>query len=97
MFYASSSSSSKKLTLTLKRQKVRDLPGGPVAKTSRFQCRGLGFNPWSGTRSHMPQLKIPHAAMKTEDPEYCNYDLALPNKDLNKKRTENLRTLSLGN
>ena len=75
----------------------QDFPGGPMANSLCSQCRGLRFNPWSGTRSHMPQLKIPHAAMKTEDPEYCNYDLALPNKDLNKKRTENLRTLSLGN
>ena len=37
-----------KKKLTLKRHKVRDLPGGPVAKTSRSQCRGPGFNPWSG-------------------------------------------------
>ena len=26
----------------------RDCPGGPVAKTSRSQCRRLGFDPWSG-------------------------------------------------
>ena len=25
-----------------------DFPGGPVAKTLHFQCRGSGFNPWSG-------------------------------------------------
>ena len=25
-----------------------DLPAGPVAKTLHFQCRGLGFNLWSG-------------------------------------------------
>ena len=23
-------------------------PGGPVAKTQHSQCRGPGFNPWSG-------------------------------------------------
>ena len=27
---------------------LQDLPGGPVAKTQRSQCRGPGFNPWSG-------------------------------------------------
>ena len=26
----------------------RDFPGGPVVKTPRFQCRGRGFDPWSG-------------------------------------------------
>ena len=26
----------------------RDFPGGPVVKTPLFQCRGRGFNPWSG-------------------------------------------------
>ena len=25
-----------------------DFPGGPVAKTLHSQCRGPGFNPWSG-------------------------------------------------
>lgn len=25
------------------------LPGDPVVKTLCFQCRGRGFNPWSGT------------------------------------------------
>ena len=24
------------------------LPGGPVVKTPCFQCRGCGFDPWSG-------------------------------------------------
>ena len=33
---------------------------------------GLGSIPGQGTRSHMPQLKILHATMKTEDPKYCN-------------------------
>ena len=36
----------------------RDLPGGPVAKTPCSQCRGPGFNPWSGNW-------IPHAATKS--------------------------------
>ena len=33
---------------------------------------GLGSIRGQGTRSHMPQLKILHATMKTEDPKYCN-------------------------
>ena len=27
---------------------IWDFPGGPVAKTLRSQCRGPGFDPWSG-------------------------------------------------
>ena len=27
------------------KQATRDFPGGPVAKTLRFQCRGPGFDP----------------------------------------------------
>ena len=34
-----------------------DFPGGPVARTPSSQCRGPGFNPWSGNW-------IPHAATK---------------------------------
>ena len=33
-------------------------------------ARGPGSIPGQGTRSHMPQLKIPRAA--TEDPACCN-------------------------
>ena len=63
-----------------------DFPSAPVAKTLHSQCRGPGFNPWSGKlmphaankryaaakRFCMPQLKISHAAMKIEDPVCCN-------------------------
>ena len=31
-----------------KKIEARNFPGGPVAKTSCFQCRGPGINPWSG-------------------------------------------------
>ena len=37
---------------------LRDFPGGPVAKTPCSQCRGPGFDPWSG-------IYIPHAATKS--------------------------------
>ena len=33
-----------------------------------------------GITYHMPQLKIPRAAMKTEDPTSCKWDLAQPNR-----------------
>ena len=56
----------------LKSPKHWDFPGGPVGKTPRSQCRGSGFNPWSGNqiphaqvRVCMLQLKILHAATKT--------------------------------
>ena len=31
----------------------QELPGGPVVETLCFQCRGRGFSPSSGNRSHM--------------------------------------------
>ena len=43
----------------------RDFPCGPIAKILHSQCRGVPSSiPGQGTRSHMPQLKIPCA--KTE-------------------------------
>ena len=30
------------------KEKFRDLPGGPVSRTLSSQCRGPGFDPWSG-------------------------------------------------
>ena len=46
-----------------------------VAKTPSSQCRGPRFSPWSGNSipqatiksTHMLQLEIPRAAVKTED------------------------------
>ena len=29
-------------------KKILDFPGGPAAKTPHSQCRGPGFDPWSG-------------------------------------------------
>ena len=34
------------------------LPGGPVAKNPCCQCRGPGFDPWLGARSHLLQLRV---------------------------------------
>ena len=42
-----------------------DFPDGPGDKPLHYQCRGPGLIPGRGTRSHMPQLKIPQAATKT--------------------------------
>ena len=39
-------------------KKLWDFPGGPVSKALCSQCRGPGFNPWSGNY-------IPHAATKS--------------------------------
>ena len=44
---------------------LKDFSGGSVAKTLRSQCRGPGFNPWSGNW-------IPHATAK--DLMCCNKD-----------------------
>ena len=49
--------------LFFKRLEFRHFPCGPVAKTRRSQCRGPGFNPWSGN-------KIPHTITKIEDPTH---------------------------
>ena len=57
----------------LKISQERDFPHGPLARTPCSQCRGLGFNPWSGNQ-------IPQAILKMEDPAYLNQDPAQPNK-----------------
>ena len=38
---------------------LRNFPGGLVAKILCSQCREPRFEPWSGTRSHMPQVEDP--------------------------------------
>ena len=38
----------KKKKMLYKRKGQWDLPGGPVVKTRSSQCRGHGFDPWSG-------------------------------------------------
>ena len=49
-----------------------DFPGGPVVKNMPSEAGDVGSIPGQGTRSHMPQLKIPHDSMKTEDPVCYN-------------------------
>ena len=43
-----------------------DFPGGPVARTLHSQCSDSGSIPGQGLRSHMSQIKIPHATMKSK-------------------------------
>ena len=38
----------------------RAFPGGPLTKNLCSQCRGRGFNPWSGNQ-------IPHTATKSSN------------------------------
>ena len=59
-----------------KKKRELEIPGGPVAKTSRSQRRDPGSIPGQGVRSHMlqlrlsmPQSKILHTAMKIDDLE----------------------------
>ena len=39
-------------------------PGSSVAKIPHSQCRGPGYDPGQGTRSHMPQLRVPMPQLK---------------------------------
>ena len=50
-----------------------DFSDGPVAKALCSQCRGPGSSPEQEIRSHMLQLKIPHASTK-RDLACCNED-----------------------
>ena len=43
-----------------------DFPGGPEAD-STVPMKGPSFDPWQGTRNHVPQLKILHAATETRE------------------------------
>ena len=49
-------------------------------KLSVLNAEGLGLIPDWVTRSHMPQLNIPHVATKIEDPTCHNYDPMQSNK-----------------
>ena len=51
---------------------IRDFPGGPLAKTPYSQCRGLGSIPAQGTRPHMPQLRVAHAATEIKHSTMAN-------------------------
>ena len=42
----------------------RHFPGGPVAKTPSFQCRGRGCNPWSGNQDPTHLMAQPKQFLK---------------------------------
>lgn len=46
--------------------RIQDFPGGQAAKTPHVQCRGVCSISGQGSRSHMLQLKISHAATKSQ-------------------------------
>ena len=46
----------------LKRHLLQDFPGGPAAKTLHSQCRGPGFDPWSG--NYIPQASTRSSSAK---------------------------------
>ena len=50
----------------------RDFPGGPVVKTPCSQCRGPGFDPWSGKYIPHATSKSPHATTKTQCSQLIN-------------------------
>ena len=52
------------------------LPRGPVGKNPSSQCRGPGFDPWSGSQMPYALTKSPHAAIK--DPTHHNKDRRCP-------------------
>ena len=54
------------MKLGKKKNEVRDFPGGPVAKSLARNAGSRGLIPGQGTRSHMLQLKGPHATTKTQ-------------------------------
>ena len=44
-----------------------NFPGDPEAKILSSQCRGPGWIPGQGMRSHMPQLRRLHVSTKIKD------------------------------
>ena len=55
--------------LVSEEQQGRVFPGGSAAKNLRVLCRGWGFDPWSGTRAHLPQLKAPEVTTTSQQGE----------------------------
>ena len=49
-----------------------DFSGGPVTKTPSSQCRGPGFNPWSGNWIPQATTESSHAATKMKYPSCYN-------------------------
>ena len=54
-------------------QSLRDISGGSVAKTLRSQCRGPGFNPWSG--NWIPRATAKDLTCRNKDGRSCMLQL----------------------
>ena len=55
---------------------LEDFPCGPVVRTPCFQCRGCGFDPWSGNkdptcRAAWPKKKKKKSSYSNTKPELC--------------------------
>ena len=59
-----------------------NFPGGPVAKTLCFQCRGPGFNSWSGNLFPHAATNDPTGCNEDRDPACHNQDAVQPNKQI---------------
>ena len=70
--------------------KQADLPGGPVAKTPHFQCRGSGSIP--GTRSHVPQRRARMPVIKRPHMSQLRPGTA---KSINQSINQNIKQLRL--
>ena len=64
----------------IRRTKLGDFPGGPVAETPCCRCRESGSIPGEGARSHMLQLKILHITAKTQCSQINKYILSKKKK-----------------
>ena len=60
------------------KKELKGLPWWSSGEDCAPNAEGPGFIPPQGARPYMPQLKLLHAAMKTEDPTCCNEDLVQP-------------------
>ena len=48
------------------KEKIRDFPGGPVARALCSHCRGPGFDPWSGNWiPHVVTKRVLHTTRRT--------------------------------
>ena len=56
----------------------RDFPGHPVVKTLCFQCKGLGFDPWSGNyipqHSQKKKKNLPMDSHNTQNKSQYSYN-----------------------
>ena len=66
-----------------------DFPGSSVVKTQHFQCRGCGFNPWSGKLG----CHKPNSMVKKKKKKFFNYKKTkqLLSRQASENQASNLR------